>query len=513
MSACSATKDLTDQAPLLLSSKVFVNNELAVDSIENIVQPKPNQRFLGIPFSLLLYQSANNQAGSDFDNWLEKKPKRQKRLEAIWSKKQLDRMRAYKTGFQEWKKRNGEAPVVSDSLSRAFNAQKLTAFYSNEGYFNTQVQSSINSLNKKAKVRYDVQTNAPYYLDSISTNILSPVLDSIYHANLAHKVLQSGNRFRTADFEKERNRLFELFRNAGVYPFQYNSIDFSVGIDSSGVDYRLPVQLNIKNYSENQGGTTVEKEYRIAKMNKIEVYLGASGGDVTDSYNAVGKYDGLSLFSQEKLKYNRRLLRESISFKTGEVYSDLARSTTLRQLTRLQSFDYPSIRYSYANDDETLLDAAIYLMPKERYSLQFGLDLTQSDILKRGIAFSSGLSVLNVFRGAETLELGARGSLGRSADVAISEVAWDLQLRAPQFLFPFGKRLNKQEKAPQTSFRIGAANQKNIGLDKESLSAAIEYSWQAKKNRRWTFSFLMWNLSIIKMRTIILVFIPTPITN
>ncbi|MEK9531230.1 MAG: hypothetical protein VWZ86_07165, partial [Flavobacteriaceae bacterium] len=411
-------------------------------------------------------------------------------MEAIWSDKQIDRMRAYKTGFQQWKKRNGEAPVLTDSLSRAFNAQKLTAFFSNEGYFNTRVQTALEVNNKKAKVRYEVQTNAPYFLDSISTSIQSPVLDSIYHANIEKNVLQPGNRFRTADFEKERNRLFELFRNAGVYPFQYNSIDFSVGIDSSGVDYRLPVQLNIRNYIENNGGTSVEKEYRIAKMNNIEVYLGTSGGDVTDSYSRVGTHEGLSLYSQEKLKYNSRLLREAITFRTGEVYSDKARSATLRQLTRLQSFDYPSIRYTYANEDETLLDAAVYLMPKERYSLQFGLDLTQSDILKRGIAFSSGLSVLNVFRGAETLELGARGSLGRSADVAISEVAWDLQLRAPQFLFPFGKRLNRQKTAPQTSFRIGSANQKNIGLDKESVSAAIEYSWKPKKNRRWTFSFV-----------------------
>lgn len=490
MHGCSVTKELKNEAPLLQSSKVFVNNEVAVDSIENIVQPKPNQRFLGIPFGLLLYQSANDSVGVNFDAWLHKNPRRKKRMEAVWSDKQIDRMRAYKTGFQQWKKRNGEAPVLTDSLSRAFNAQKLTAFFSNEGYFNTRVQTALEVNNKKAKVRYEVQTNAPYFLDSISTSIQSPVLDSIYHANVEKNVLQPGNRFRTADFEKERNRLFELFRNAGVYPFQYNSIDFSVGIDSSGVDYRLPVQLNIRNYIENNGGTSVEKEYRIAKMNNIEVYLGTSGGDVTDSYSRVGTHEGLSLYSQEKLKYNSRLLREAITFRTGEVYSDKARSTTLRQLTRLQSFDYPSIRYTYANEDETLLDAAVYLMPKERYSLQFGLDLTQSDILKRGIAFSSGLSVLNVFRGAETLELGARGSLGRSADVAISEVAWDLQLRAPQFLFPFGKRLNRQKTAPQTSFRIGSANQKNIGLDKESVSAAIEYSWKPKKNRRWTFSFV-----------------------
>ncbi|MFL2575988.1 MAG: hypothetical protein ACJ0QD_02305 [Flavobacteriaceae bacterium] len=34
-------------------------------------------------------------------------------------------------------------------------------------------------------------------------------------------------------------------------------------------------------------------------------------------------------------------------------------------------------------------------------------------------------------KGLKTLELGARGSFGRSADVAISEYGFDIQLRAP----------------------------------------------------------------------------------
>ncbi len=63
-------------------------------------------------------------------------------------------------------------------------------------------------------------------------------------------------------------------------------------------------------------------------------------------------------------------------------------------------------------------------------------------------------------------------------------------MRSPQFLLPINSRLNRQEIAPQTSFRIGSANQKNIGLDKESLTAAIEYSWKPKKNRRWTFTLV-----------------------
>jgi len=161
----------------------------------------------------------------------------------------------------------------------------------------------------------------------------------------------------------------------------------------------------------------------------------------------------------------------------------------LKQLNRLQSFDYPTIRYQYANEDETLLDASIFLMPKKRYSLDFALDVTQSNILKRGIAFSSGLSVLNVFKGAETLELGARGSFGRSADVAISEYGFDIQLRAPQFLLPFSSKINKQNLAPLTILRVGVGSQENIGLDKQSLNGSIQYQVEPERKPQMDLFF------------------------
>jgi hypothetical protein len=218
--------------------------------------------------------------------------------------------------------------------------------------------------------------------------------------------------------------------------------------------------------------------------------LGKAGNTGNEAYDSIGVFEGMTIFSQGKMKYNSKLLRESIDFKTNEPYSDTSRSTTLKQLNRLQSFDYPTIRYQYANEDETRLDASIFLMPKKRYSLDFALDVTQSNILKRGIAFSSGLSVLNVFKGAETLELGARGSFGRSADVAISEYGFDIQLRSPQFLLPFSSKINKQNLAPLTILRVGVGSQENIGLDKQSLNGSIQYQWNPRENRRWTFSLM-----------------------
>ena len=201
----------------------------------------------------------------------------------------------------------------------------------------------VSTKKRNAAVNYNVSTNTPYFIDNIQANIQSPVLDSIYEANKVNSKLKQGDRFRTTAFEQERNRLSAMFRNAGVYPFQLNSIDFSVGVDSTGTDYRLPVQLNIRNYIENQEGNPVPKEYKISKMNTVAVFLGKAGNTGNEAYDSIGVFEGMTVFSQGKMKYSSKLLRESIDFKTNESYSDTSRTTTLKKLNRLQSFDYPTI--------------------------------------------------------------------------------------------------------------------------------------------------------------------------
>jgi outer membrane protein assembly factor BamA len=216
--------------------------------------------------------------------------------------------------------------------------------------------------------------------------------------------------------------------------------------------------------------------------------LGDNSKSIDDPYDSIGFFEGLNFYSQGKFRYNKKLLRESIEFKIKEPYSDQSRGTTISHLNRLQSFDYPTISYQYLNNDESQLDTSIFLIPKKQYSLDFTLDITQSNILKRGVAFGSGLGVLNVFKGSESLELGARGSFGRSANVAIADYGIDLQLKAPQFLIPFNKKINNQRIAPLTTIRTGIGYQRNIGLDKRNFTGGIEYQWNTRKKRRWIFT-------------------------
>ena len=113
-------------------------------------------------------------------------------------------MRAYKVQFQNWKRRNGEPPSLIDSLYFDEYANDITTYLSNRGYFKakTKVTKELTSSSRQtANLIYDIQTGLPYYLDSITTDIKSRVIDSLYQLKSAESILKKGNQFNTLDFE------------------------------------------------------------------------------------------------------------------------------------------------------------------------------------------------------------------------------------------------------------------------------------------------------------------------
>ena len=210
-------------------------------------------------------------------------------------------------------------------------------------------------------------------------------------------------------------------------------------------------------------------------------------------------YDSIAFFGLKKKRFNKKVLSKAIQIRTGDLYSDATRNQTIAELNRLGIFEYPSIRYSYADSLQSALNTSIILEPRERFGLGFGLDLTQSNIQDQGIAFNSSLNVLNIFRGAENFEFGVRGTIGRSADEVISEIGGDMRLRIPKILMPnFIARLIPENLQPTSVLNLGAALQNNIGLDKLTYSGGIEYKWKTKNNNRIDFSLV--DLTLVNNR-------------
>jgi len=486
-SSCNAVKYVPENEHMLTKNTIFVNNKKnSDDEINDYIVQRPNQLVLGIPFPLHFYNIGNKNFETDFDKWKLNKPNSYNFTTGVFSEKQAIGFRNFKYNTHQWFLNNGEAPILLDSKKTIQTVKNLTQHYLNEGFFNVKVFSETKVLkNKKIAVNYFVNTDKPYTLDSITTVIESKVLDSIYNNDKKKSFIKKENRFKLSSFVNEQNRLTKLFRNSGIFRFNKNAITFEG--DSS--NYKSNIELVINDSIANI-------PFKIQKIKNINIYTDYSyntkDNPIKDSIN----YKGYSFLAHEELKYNPKLLLNSIFIEPNSIYKDETRELTRKNLRSLKNFRSVDIKYKELNDD--MLEASIYLTPLKKYSIGINTELTHSNIRQLGISGKLSFLNRNIFKGSEILKFSIQGSFLDSKDAADNESllnAWeiggDVSLELPRFLLPFkADKIISKRKSPKTIFTIGTSLQKNIGLDKQRFTGIIDYNWESSTTKKHSLQLL-----------------------
>ena len=497
---CSSTKNIAPSQSFLVR-EVFLKNgtPLKRDLAKQLSVSPPNAQVFGIPVKLHIYNLAKENPDSLFNNWMNKKPKRFERLTKIYSEKQVDQLKKYKRNFNFWLKKSGEPPSIFFQNNSSSTSKRLEQYYKNKGFFNTSVLTSIDTIaHQKVNVTYEVKTGESFVVDQKTENIASADLDSIYQKNSENSFIKEGEVFEVEDFNKERDRLVQLFRNNGIENFQQKSIRFKAYLDSLGEDLKIPVGIVIQNEARRDQNNIVEIPYVVQKVNKIKLFIEDPNKEFS-VYTDTIQFNSLTILSDGKLNYKPKRLASGIFIREGLPYSDQDRSNTYRYFSDLRIFKYPNIDFSADPKDSLGLISSIYLTPREPFSVGFDLDLSHSNIQFFGISLGSSVISRNVFKGTETLELGLKGTIGASKDVAdknddffnIFEFGGDLKLRIPRMIFPFnGPLIKNYFEKPSTNIIIGTSFQQNIGLDKQNFVGTLEYQWSKNKTQKYNFKLL-----------------------
>ncbi|MBK5209613.1 MAG: BamA/TamA family outer membrane protein [Flavobacteriaceae bacterium] len=495
--SCNSVKYVGENEFLLVKNKVIVNDKKnSSDEINDYIVQRPNQLVLGVALPLHFYNLGNKNFETDYDQWKLDSPGWYNFTSGVFSEKQARGVRNFKYKMHQWILKNGEPPVILDTKKASQTVKNLTQHYYNEGYFNVKADFEEHHLkNRKASIDYIVDKDRPNHLDSITTNIQSAVLDSIYEIHKSKSFIKEGNQFRLSLFVNEQNRLTNLFRNSGIYRFYKNAITFEV--DTSATDYKSDVVLLI----DDNTGSVPFKVQKIQKVNIYTDYSFSKSGDnsIKDSIS----YKGFSFFAQEKLKYNPKYLLNSISIEPNDIYKDETRELTRKNLRGLQNFRTVDIKYEELDND--MLEASIYLSPLKKYSIGINTELTHSNIRQLGISGKLSFLDRNIFRGAELLKFSIQGSFLDSKDAADNsgkllnawEIGGDISLELPRFVFPVKfEKLIPKSMAPKTIFTLGTSLQKNIGLDKQIFTGIVDYTWESSKTINHSFQLL--NVQFIK---------------
>jgi len=478
---------------LLEKNEINVNGEAKNDDEHKAqLYQQPNTNILGYHVRLHMYNMAKPNADSSYLAWLERKPGWHNFLRKTLSEKQVRRLgnSFIVSGLSNFLKKTGEPPVLIDEARIKKGRNRLYAYYYKQGFFRANVKYAIDTTaDKRATVNYTVQTGTPYVVDSINPYIQTPVLDSLYRASKADALIKTGRQYNEAEFTAERERITTYFRNRGAYHFEPNNITYT--IDTVNTNYKANVSLIIDNESVRQGDSTFVRPFKLYKISKVNVYT-QNPSDETQQLDSVN-YKGFNIYSIGKLNYRPKAITDPIFIGPGSTYADYRRVLTSRYLSNLGVFNFPSISFVEDSTDATgnSLVANIRLSPKKKFRFNVAADFNHSNIQDFGIQGSLGVSIRNIFRGAETLQISTRGNIGSSRDASIQdrtffnilEYGADIKLSIPRIWLPFNTdRIIPKELIPNTILSFGIGRQQNIGLDKENFTGVLSYNWTPRRS-------------------------------
>ncbi|SNR72100.1 Surface antigen [Maribacter sedimenticola] len=469
---------------LIYADSVKINNE----ELESLIYQKPNSTVLGYPLRLNLYNLAKENPDSSYNAWLNNKENRKKRLEKLLSTKQVNRLGEsfLVKGLSEWLKDIGEAPTILDTTRTRLSLARLSAYYQGKGYFtnNTSYVIDTTKNKRKAKVNYQVSLGEPYIIDSLSNDISSTAIDSLYFLNSANSLVKEGQQFDLANFNMERERLTGIFRNSGIRNFQESSITFDIVRDTvkSADDQKMNITLNIGDLKIRGENEVTTSAYKVEKINKINIYTDYLSTSTLDSINII-EYGDYTIHYSPNFDIKPKTLANAIFFKKDSIYRDVDKIRTSRQLNALNIFKYPNIIFE-ADSLGNKVNTNIYLAPKPKYSLGTNFEVSRSNLRRLGVGLGTTLLIRNIFKGAENLSISADGAYGLLSNNTFeanyfSEFGGDITLDFPRIWFPFinTSKLIPNYTLPKTRIAIGTSFQNNIGLDKQTFNNVLGYNW------------------------------------
>ncbi|MFH4964912.1 BamA/TamA family outer membrane protein [Gaetbulibacter sp. M235] len=486
--SCDAVKRVPENDYLLTKNTVYVNEKKDnSETLNNLLYQKPNNKILKTALRLHIYNLARPNIDSIINANLDRRPKKRSNLESFLSKKQLNKYISSRKHFNNWLKNTGEAPVIVNEDRTKKSIKKLNDYYINNGWFNVESKYSINKKdNQLAEIDYHIETGEPYIIDSITKKKRSTMVDSLYELIKKNSFIKQNEQYKTTNFQLERERISSELRNKGVYHFNQDYVTFE--LDTVNTNKKVNVEVQIQDRAIRNQDTILREPFKIYYVKDINIFTDGTYENRYETRTDSIKYNNYKLYSIGKMRFRPKALTDAVFITPNTLFKDIDRTRTYRYLSELRTFKYPDIKYT-ENDDSTL-SADIFLTPLKKFNLGFSTEVSQSNIQSIGLSVNPSLSIRNIFRGAETLEISAIGSIGASKDASknsnrffdINEIGADLKLTIPRLFSPFNtERIVPKYMSPSTRISLSTTSQTNVGLDKQTFSGTFNYKWSPSK--------------------------------
>jgi len=323
----------------------------------------------------------------------------------------------------------GASPVYVDNIDQERNVNFLESILVSEGFFRANVESRIDSSKREAKVVYMVDQGTPYRYDSLFVceepgTICRPT-DSL----LQSSSIDMGDLFSRTQLETQRTRIGDHFRSQGYYYFRPDYIKYQV--DSAHMNHTVKVRA----YVEEGLPVGVLQPY-------ILVYVIADfSGNEPHVDTIPGRIDVITGRFNQFVKPEKIL--PFIALQPGEPFSLEDQRTTLRQLNRLEVFEYVNLRFTADTSAGSYeLRAELLTSPRKKQIISTEITISTNSNNFTGPGIRAEYNNRNLFRGAEKLRISAAGRYetqlsGSRRGTALFEIDLQADLLIPRVSGPF----------------------------------------------------------------------------
>ena len=483
LSACRSTKYVPEGAYLLDNFSIKTDNpDISRDQLKDYLRQTPNARVFGLfRMQLGIY------------NWAPK-----------------DTTTGLKRLFNRTFKRIGDPPVIYNPTLTTLSVQQLQRTLENKGYMHAKVQSKLTTKGKKASVDYIINSNTPYRLRDYKLDIKNDELTKIAE-DTSRSLIRPNMLFDIDVMNAERDRITTRFRQQGYYNFNKDFLNYTA--DSTLNIHKVDVKLELRDYANHPGDSANKVIFKQFTIRKVIFYTNTDV-NLTSDITATEKLDTVQFRDFVLVTPKKRILKldalvQNTFINPKALYSDEAVERTYSALNSLGPVKYVNI--SFKEGENNMLDCYVIIIPSKTISLSTELEATYTAGYW-GVAGNINYVDKNLFKGAETLSLLARGAFEWQDGVWAREYGGQVGLKFPRFMMPFVSYDFKRNMHANTEFTGSLSYQDRPGEFKTTnISAGINYSW---KRKRFQHMVQLFDLSYVQFPYINSVFednFPNPV--
>lgn len=456
LNACSLTKYVPDNDALYTGATIKVKDSTLSSKekknikkrTEDLPRPRPNSRFLGIPFKLILYNMGGDPNKGGF--------------------------------IRNFFHKAGEPPVLLSRFDLDYNINVLQNYLENSGYFQAEAIGDTTIKKKKAKAHFTLTPGPRYTISHIQFDVdSSTAIGSEIAKSFKQSFLKPGRPFDLEMIKAERARIDSRLKSNGYYYFNPDFLivnaDSTVG--KNNVEMHLAVKENtpaqaLKPYIINN--TYIFSNYHLSSTIKDTSRL---KGESFKGYHII----------DPRNRFKAKLFPRIMVFDSGDVYSLRNHNASLSRLISLDVFKFVKNHFELSPEqkgDTGRLDVYYYLTPKQKKSLKLELtgNTKSNNFVGSQVTFT--FRNRNTFKAAEHLDVYANAGSevqysGVKEGYNTYKLGGGVKFAFPKFVVPFFAFNTSNAFVPKTVINLSydLLNRRKL-YTLNSFKGELGYNWK-----------------------------------